>query len=240
MTAPAALELLNPQARITSDRIGKIALVTGARSYLEIGVYDGQTFTNVPLARRVAVDPAFRFDWQAWQGHGTDLHQTTSDDFFRRGIEIFDIIFIDGLHTFEQAFRDFCATQGLAHRATVWIIDDTWPNDAFSIERSVAATQALRRHHGLTSNAWHGDVFRTAFAIHDFFPTFDFRTVTGNGNGQTIVVRANRPAFAPQWNSLETIGRLGFDAFLDHRAKLNPCNDAEALAWLDGWAKGLP
>lgn len=237
MTGTKDIPLTDAQNRMTVARITWIAEAVKARSYLEIGVNKGQTFANVGLPRKVAVDPEFKFDWKALQTPQVTLHQMPSDAFFAsQPPEAFDVIFLDGLHTFEQCFRDFCATQALAHANTVWLIDDTVPNDAFSIERSVERTMQLRRAHGITNGSWHGDVFRTAFAIHDFFPTYDFRTVMGTGNPQTIVVKSGRPAFAPMWNDLGRIGTLGFGDFLDGREMLKPCSEAEAQGWLQDWA----
>lgn len=239
MVAVASIELTSYQSRVTAERIEWVSKTVGARSYLEIGVFDGQTFTNVALPRKVAVDPNFRFDWQRFQTGGVTLHPVTSDAFFAKGPrEVFDVIFIDGLHTFAQSFRDFCATTALAHDRTVWLIDDTVPDDAFSMVPDQGLAQHLRRLHGLTGRSWHGDVFRTAFAIHDFFPTMEMRTITDLGNPQTLVVRKPRADFAPRWNDLEKIGRLEFAEFHANRDCMMPCTEAEAKAWLNAVFEG--
>ena len=90
---------------------------TGARSYLEIGVKDGDCFHAVEAPTRVAVDPHFAFRpplgtrLRSVLGArtGTFYFQTTSDDFYRRAAHRFapfDVVFVDGLHTYEQSYRD--------------------------------------------------------------------------------------------------------------------------------------
>lgn len=66
---------------------------TGA--YLEIGCFKNDLFDSIPLAVKVGVDPV--------QG-GTV--RATSDAFFATNTQKFDLIFIDGLHTYDQVHRD--------------------------------------------------------------------------------------------------------------------------------------
>ena len=63
--------------------------------YLEIGCDDNLLFAAVPLAFKVGVDPV----------RGGNL-RVTSDAFFERNTAFFDVIFLDGLHTYEQLRRD--------------------------------------------------------------------------------------------------------------------------------------
>ena len=94
----------NPSLR----RINYLAKQLNANSYLEIGVNEGRTFFSVKVQRKVGVDPSFRFDRRATQSDTINLHDTTFDAFFlpTPSNEYYDIIAIDGLHTFEQTFRD--------------------------------------------------------------------------------------------------------------------------------------
>ena len=63
-------------------RIGKIKALNGAQSYLEIGVYSGQTFLNVDLAQKDAVDPKFRFNVDDYKSETVRFFQMTSDEFW--------------------------------------------------------------------------------------------------------------------------------------------------------------
>lgn len=71
----------------------------GFKKYLEIGVRNpSDNFNNVNIGIKHGVDP---------EPKGVVTHKMTSDEFFRRNDSaIYDIIFIDGLHTEEQVSID--------------------------------------------------------------------------------------------------------------------------------------
>lgn len=121
---------LTPSAR----RINKLAAEVHARTYLEVGVQKGKTFFDVAIPQRIAVDPRFLFDAQEFVKEGLSFQETTSDDYFSHlpSAEKFDIIFLDGLHTFEQTYRDLCNSLLHVHDRTLIMIDDTKPTDVFS------------------------------------------------------------------------------------------------------------
>jgi hypothetical protein len=80
---------------------------THAVSYLEIGVDEGRTFENVVCAERWGVDPSPKFDMSRLPD-GATFFRLTSDEFFA-GLSAekgFDVVFLDGLHTFEQTYTD--------------------------------------------------------------------------------------------------------------------------------------
>lgn len=64
-------------------------------SYLEIGCASNNLFDSVPAQNKIGVDPS----------SGGNVRKT-SDDFFKTNDIYFDVIFIDGLHTYEQVRRD--------------------------------------------------------------------------------------------------------------------------------------
>lgn len=213
-------------------RINRLIRELGASNYLEIGVAGGATFRSIDVASKTAVDPSFRFDKSAMQSERCIYHEVTSDDFFRRhaGDERYDVIFLDGLHTFEQTFRDFCSSMAHAHRRTVWLIDDTVPNDVFSAWPNQRQAIRLRRAAGLPGRQWHGDVYKVVFAIHDYFPNLSFATTAaGTDNPQTVVWYEPRPDFKPHFPSLEAITRLTWFDLQQHLGALNTLPENEAL-----------
>ena len=68
-------------------------------SYLEIGVRDGRNYNKIMAINKVGVDPNPKFKEK-------NLFIGTSDEFFKKNSQIFDIIFIDGLHLEEQVDKD--------------------------------------------------------------------------------------------------------------------------------------
>src|SRR5271163_201190 len=159
-------------------RIRRIAEHVDARTYLEVGVAKGRTFNALTFDRKVAVDPRFRFDIADHRKAGVDFHELTSDRYFSEygALQKFDIVFLDGLHTFQQTLRDFCNSLACAHARTVWLIDDVLPIDVFSAWPVQKEAYQFRKRAGGDSAAWHGDVFKVVFFIHDFFPMFRYVT----------------------------------------------------------------
>jgi hypothetical protein len=223
-----------PRIAPTAQRLLRIAQMIKAQRYLEIGVHTGKTFHALDFAQMDAVDPDFLFDPADHTRTGRRYFPVTSDAFFCNPPDAkpYDLIFLDGLHTFEQTFRDFCASQALAHAQTVWLIDDTVPNDIFSAIPDQQQALELRAAHGLTSPGWNGDVFKTVFALHDFFPNFDYRTLIGGGRPQTMVIRRPRSGFAPRWNNLELISRAGYTDFIQNRDVMQECPADAGFDWL--------
>lgn len=214
-------------------RINALATALSAENYLEIGVNAGRTFRKIKIRKRDGVDPNFRFDTAMTSNEVTRLHPMTSDEFFMSGLAqpTYDIIFIDGLHIFEQAFRDFVSCLSVCHVRSVIVIDDTMPSDIFSALRDSKEAVRLRSRNGTPSKAWHGDVYKLIFAIHDFFPLLDFSTITGPGNPQTLVWKAKRrKMFQPKFDSLETISRLTYVDFLKHQGLMNTVAEAEGIS----------
>lgn len=220
-----------PQETHTARRVNALAPLIGARRYLEIGVQRGNTFRDIAIPERVGVDPRFAFDTTAVVNETTALHAMTSDNFFasEAGTRLFDIVFIDGLHVFEQVVRDLTNTIAWTDWHSAILIDDTVPNDVYSAHPSQAEALRLRREAGARGAAWHGDVFKIAFLIHDFFPFLDYRTIIGSGNPQTLAWRTAGLARKPVFNSLERISRLTWFDLQAHGDILRKASEQEAI-----------
>ena len=236
-TAPFPFQL---QSHSSSGRINALAQHIGAKLYLEIGVLNGATFFAVTIPIKVAVDPNFLFDPKEHETSGTHFFPMPSDDFFKSlatgapeaipltkgtpgGHPAFDIIFIDGLHTFEQSFRDFENSIAYAHENTLWLLDDTVPSDPYSALPDQQKARIFRKSAGLAGGLWHGDVFKTVLAIHDRYLEFSYCTLMER-NPQTVVWRHPRGAGkrTPVFSSLEEIAGLDYFAMLEHAALLMP------------------
>jgi hypothetical protein len=85
---------------LRTDIINKIIEKYKFKTYLEIGVYDpDDNFNKINAEIKVSVDPKPR---------GDCTYKMTSNEFFANHIktQMFDVIFIDGLHVSEQAYND--------------------------------------------------------------------------------------------------------------------------------------
>jgi hypothetical protein len=218
----------------SSRRINVLLERLACKKYLEVGVAEGSTFFAVSTAvDKTAVDPRFRFDAAPLKNATTHFFEMPSDDYFTalpRGTQ-FDLMFIDGLHTFEQTFRDFCNSLSCCHPRTAWIIDDTLPNDIYSAwPQQTEAVNLRKEEHGGNDMSWHGDVFKLVFAIHDFFPMFSYATINTEGNPQTLVWHEPRKGFKPLYNSLDAISRMSYFDLKKHAHVMNFMTEADALA----------
>lgn len=106
----------------------------GAHTYLEIGVSFGLVFMPIRCRRKIAVDPKFTMPllkklYHARNNTGSKYFAETSNTFFEKHGSLFDtdkigLAFIDGLHSYEQSFRDVehCLTY-LAPRGVIIMHD---------------------------------------------------------------------------------------------------------------------
>jgi hypothetical protein len=175
--------------------------------YLEIGVDKGYTFEAVRVPNRIAVDPRPQFDVTRMPDCAS-VHVTTSDGFFARtnADSRFDLFFIDGLHTYEQTYRDIMNCLKYSHPWSLILVDDVVPSDAVSAMRSIEQSQA--EHARLHSRAvrWYGDVFRVMLILQDHHPDLYFRTIVGksrSSNDQAIIwQRSSIPSVTPVSNDI--------------------------------------
>jgi methyltransferase family protein len=205
------------QHEFTSNRLNRLAEALGARSYLEIGVEQGMTFELVKVAERTAVDHTFAFDTADLLSETTTFAEMTSDEFFSdlpAGRQ-FDLIYVDGMHTFEQTYRDLCNCILHSHPRTAILVDDTLPADVYSSLRDEDQALAFREAAGGESTAWHGDTYKVVFAVHDFHLGLDYRTIVGAGNPQTLIWRSNAGRRQPLLDSMEAISRLTYFELID-------------------------
>lgn len=191
-------------------------------AYLEIGVSHGLTFHGLRAGRKVAVDPLFQFDLKAARtaNPGATYHQVPSDEYFtrvRHPDERFDLIFVDGLHTFDQTLRDLLNATSCLTPTGVIVIDDVMPISYAASLPDFDSSFALRQSTGDSNPAWMGDVYRLIFFIRDYLAAFSYATIAEN-HGQTVLWPLVRPhTVAPR--NVEAIARLGYvDAVLERDA----------------------
>ena len=134
---------------VNFNRIAVINLLCAGQDtlvYLEIGCRDNECFDAIVAKEKIGVDP---------ERGGT--HRLTSDEFFTHcGDKLFDVIFIDGLHSYEQVRRD--VINSLEHISTDgWIVlHDMLPRNW--VEEHVPHIPEI-------SDEWSGDVWKVGFEL---------------------------------------------------------------------------
>lgn len=107
------------------------------KNYLEIGCDKNQSFSKIKINNKVGVDPI----------SGGTIRKT-SDNFFKTNKDKFDIIFIDGLHHYEQVIKDVNNSLEILNDNGHILIHDCLPR--------TIAHQAIPRYRG----SWNGDVWK--------------------------------------------------------------------------------
>ena len=208
------------------ERLNAVLQHLAGNRYLEIGVARGATFFQVEAGYKVAVDPRFRFDPGERKEHRQETyHPLTSDEYFTQAIgqsDPFDLIFLDGLHTYPQTLRDFLSSMAIAHERTIWLIDDTVPTSAIAADPDLQRVRRVRsRLDEAEDETWMGDVFKVVAFIDSFLP--QFTCLTTEGHGQTFVLPIPRPETKPHFISTEAIEKLDYiDAVLLGEDLLKP------------------
>jgi len=112
-------------------------------AYLEIGCASDSLFNSVPSIRKTGVDPI----------SGGNVRKT-SDDFFQANKQRFDVVFIDGLHTYEQVRRDVINSIKAINDGGWIALHDMLPRNW--LEHHVPI---------ISQGAWTGDVWKVAFEL---------------------------------------------------------------------------
>ena len=200
--------------------------------YLEIGLSEGRTFENVSVPARVGVDPVPRFRLEALPPH-VAVHVMTSDEFFAQNEEAFDMVFLDGLHTYVQTYRDLVNALEVCPTGPI-LIDDVIPTDEVSAMPDMYESLAIRKEQGLSGFSWHGDVYRLAPCLRDHHPELEWRTILGSGNPQLLLWKKDPTArvTALSAESLEGYASVSYDAVLGNGIPdyFRPSSEDQALA----------
>ena len=141
------------------------------RTYFEVGVYRGESMMRArPDTRAVGVDPKPQIS-APLPGHFV-VRAETSDEYFARrdvkeelgGLPI-ELAFIDGLHYFEQALRDFINIEKHCTRESTILIHDCYPLSRRTADRT--------NWSGFSS----GDVWRLILALKKYRPDLRLHTI---------------------------------------------------------------
>lgn len=157
-------------------------------SYLEIGVENGLTLEAVKIENKTGVDPHPQFI-RTFFTYATKSKVMESDQFFESNQAEFEIIYLDGLHTFEQTYRDFINSLKVISNDGFIIVDDTVPIDEYSaLPNQLEAYEARRIGTNSLETSWHGDVFKLISVISEWDISFlEIATISDLRNPKTVM-----------------------------------------------------
>lgn len=158
----------------------RLSTLNNTKNYLEIGLHRGRTFFNVDAPRKHGVDVSFRFDVDSAKKPGVQFFKMESDTYFSKldSSALFDLVYVDGFHRFEQVVRDFTNSLSHAHPKTIWLLSSTIPTDFFSSIPDPESSVKMRRSSGdHEKKEWHGNAYKIIFLLESFFPSLSYSTV---------------------------------------------------------------
>jgi hypothetical protein len=189
------------------------------RTYVETGVSKGDSIRLAAAATKaIGIDPEPKLAVPL--GPNQRLFRQTSDAFFAEhdlralldGLPV-DLGFIDGMHQFEFALRDFLNLERFCSRESTIVVHDCYPLDAPTAARERA------------TSFWSGDIWRLLLALKKHRPDLAIHTVGAQPTG-LAVIRNLDPASRVLATGLERICgeflAVEFEAIAEAKAeKLN-------------------
>jgi tetratricopeptide (TPR) repeat protein len=155
------------------------------RGYLEIGVCNGNSIVLAkPPTVCVGVDPEPNMLFTPTAP--TQIVKDTSDNYFAsqslqehlKGRPL-DMVFIDGLHQFEQVMKDFVNVEKLVHKKSIVLLHDCFPMDNISSSR--------RR----LSRFWSGDVWKALLCIREKRPDLRIMLIKAKPTGLALITHCD-------------------------------------------------
>ena len=174
--------------------------------FLEIGCETNICFDSINVKSKVGVDPKM----------GGTI-KDTSDNFFTNNKLFFDVIFIDGLHTFEQCRKDIAnALKFLNYNGYIFIHDlvpRSW------LEENVPRLQSV----------WTGDIWKISLELSKT-DGIDFSVILADHGVGMIRKKARDVIYYDDYLKLK---KLKFKDFLNRINEINFIDSEQALNLLE-------
>ena len=138
------------------------------KNYLEIGCDNDENFAKISIENKIGVDPL----------KGGTMRMT-SDEFFKNNKNNFDIIFLDGLHTYEQTIKDIDNSLKFLKKNGLIFVHDCLPKKIWN--------QVVPRLYG----HWNGDVWKAIVHTRTYENVDTYTLKADHGLGM-ILNRKNR------------------------------------------------
>ena len=150
-------------------------------TYLEVGVDTGQSIALVrPGTRAIGVDPEPRVATAL--GPHVSIRAATSDDYFAShdisadlGGRPIELAFIDGMHQFEFALRDFINIERHCSPRSTVLIHDCYPLSRLTAERE------------RQTDFWSGDIWRLILILRKYRPELSVNVIATAPTGLAVV-----------------------------------------------------
>ena len=143
-------------------------------NYLEIGVQTGYCFFKIKADNKLAVDPDFiiklKNKIKAYiknlSNFNNEYFELTSDDFFAQKADHIkktgglDVVFIDGLHLYEQVAKDIENALKYLNKGGVILVHDCNPLNENAAVRAYTSAEVIAMNLPGYDYIWNGDVWK--------------------------------------------------------------------------------
>jgi len=151
------------------------------RTYVEVGVFQGDSLRlATPPTQAIGIDPDPKLVFPLAANHR--VFTETSDAFFSaRDLRVVmgdlpvDLAFIDGMHHFEFALRDFANLERYCTRESTILIHDCYPLDRETARRDGSPP------------FWSGDIWRLTVLLKKYRPDLAVHTIGAPPTGLGLV-----------------------------------------------------
>jgi predicted O-methyltransferase YrrM len=199
------------------------------RGYLEIGVHTGDSL-RLAKCLAIGIDPAPHL-----VGHfpgTTQVSRTTSDNYFSAGapaLEHIDLAFIDGMHLFEFALRDFLNIEQYANPRTVVVFDDVLPRNQHEASRTQCPGD------------WTGDVWKVPSLLSAYRRDLILHWVDTEPTGTAVVYGFGQGGSKVDvFERVESLGLEGWEAVPDDVInRVQAIGPQEALERVTDYLQGM-
>ena len=158
------------------DVLNVIISRINAIKYLEIGVEKGKVFLKINVNKKLAVDPKLQISLKKkllscikdYHNIFNEYYEITSDNFFDtcdnrlRKLSGIDLIFIDGLHAYEQSYRDVLNSLKHLSKKGFLVMHDCNPSTESQANTECPTQNASDDKSG---SFWCGDVWKTILRL---------------------------------------------------------------------------
>lgn len=215
------------------DRVDFLNLIIsemGYTKYLEIGIDNPDIcFNRIKCENKVAVDPYNdEMGTHKWNDKNVqefiekidgEFYQLSSDEFFAKKKNKFELIFIDGLHLEEQVDKDIQNALKHLSKGGMVVLHDTMPR------KEIVATPTPD-----PGQPWMGTVYRSFWKLRMFRDDLDLCTVDRGTGFSFIRPGKNKLYFNPKYPNLH----MSFMYLNLHRQEVMNIVSMEAFkrAWL--------
>ena len=170
--------------------------------YLEIGCASNICFNSIPLTNKIGVDPE----------NGGNI-KDTSDNFFKKNKKSFDVIFIDGIHQYEQCRKDIINSLKVLNENGFILLHDMIPRSW--VEENIPRLQKV----------WSGDVWKVGLELIKTEGLDFFIIIADHGVG----VIKKREKKITYYDDYKNIKNLKFKDFLNLNEKIKYVEPKQAF-----------